>query len=224
MDSSTTPQLIQTGPEWFEAGLAYRYQMPNGPGPYPTAVMLHGRMGDEDVMWVFRKSVPRPWLVVAPRAPLADHEQYSWLIQPPDQWPDLTMFAPAVAALTRFLRALPSLYNADPERLYLLGFSQGAAVSFATALTDPALVRGVAGLVGFAPNATGAEIEGRLNGMPVFMASGTEDRTVPYERTQHAADLLRRAGADLAYHEYPAGHKLTSAGGKDLREWFNARV
>jgi phospholipase/carboxylesterase len=224
MDSSNMPQLVQTGPEWFEAGLAFRYQMPNGPGPYPTAVMLHGRLGDEDVMWVFRKTVPRPWLVVAPRAPLADHGQYSWLIQPPDQWPDLAAFAPAVAALTRFLRALPRLYNADPERLYLLGFSQGAAVSFATALTDPTLVRGVAGLVGFAPNAATAEIEGRLNGMPAFMASGTEDRTVPYERTQHAADLLRRAGADLAYHEYPAGHKLTSAGVKDLREWFNARV
>ena len=224
MDEKNTPQLVQTGPEWFEAGLTFRYQMPSGPGPYPTAVMLHGRFGNEDVMWVFRKTVPRPWLVVAPRAPLPDHDYFSWLLQPPGDWPDLDAFAPAVESLTRFLRVLPSLYNSDPERIYLMGFSQGAAVSFATALTNPTLVRGVAGLVGFAPDAPAERVEGKLDGMPVFMASGTQDKTVPYERSQHAADLLRQAGADLEYHEYRTGHKLTSTGISDLREWFSARV
>lgn len=224
MDEKNTPQLVQTGPEWFEAGLTFRYQTPAGPGPYPTAVMLHGRLGNEDVMWVFRKTVPRPWLVVTPRAPLPDHGFFSWLLQPPAEWPDLNAFSPAVESLTRFLRALPPLYNADPERIYLMGFSQGAAVSFATALTYPSLVRGVAGLVGFAPDAPAERVAGQLSGMPVFMAAGTEDETVPYDRTQHAADLLRQAGADLEYHEYETGHKLTSAGMSDLRNWFNGRV
>ena len=224
MDAKNTPQLVQTGPEWFEAGLTFRFQMPHGPGPYPTAVMLHGRLGNEDVMWVFRRTVPRPWLVVAPRAPLPDHDYYSWLLQPPNEWPALPAFSSAVDTLTRFLRALPPLYNADPERIYLMGFSQGAAVSFATALAMPGLVRGVAGLVGFAPDAPAEDIEGKLNGMPVFMASGTQDQTVPYTRTQHTADLLRRAGADLEYHEFDSGHKLPSAGIKVLRDWFNSRV
>lgn len=224
MESTNPPQLVQTGPEWFEAGLAYRYQMPSSPGPYPTAVLIHGRMGNEDVMWVFRKTVPRPWLVVAPRAPLADHDLFSWLIQSPSEWPDLVTFKPAVDALARFLHALPRLYNADPDRIYLMGFSQGAATAFALALTRPGLVRGVAGLVGFAPDAVADEVAGRLDGLPVFMAVGSEDETIPLARSQHAAELLRRAGADLDYHTYPIGHKLTSQGIKDLRHWFNRRV
>lgn len=222
MDAENTPQLVQTGPERFEAGLIYRYQMPSGPGPYPTAVMLHGRMGSEDVMWVFRKTIPRPWLVVAPRAPLPEQGYFSWL-PPPDKWPELAEFGPAVEALTRFLRALPSLYNADPERVYLLGFSQGAAVSLAAALTTPKLVRGMAGLVGFAPEAAPEQVAGKLEGMPVFMAAGTQDHTVPRDQTQFAVDLLRRAGADLDYHEYDSGHKLPAAGISDLRAWFGAR-
>lgn len=224
MAVTSTPQLIQTGPEWYEAGLAYRYQMPDGPGPYPTVVLVHGRLGDEDVMWVFRKVIPQPWLVVAPRAPLADHDLYSWYIQPPGEWPDRSVFDPAVDALTRFLRVLPRLHNADPDRLFLLGFSQGAALAYATALRQPELVSGIAGLVGFAPSAPAEAIDGRLNGMPVFMAAGTADPTIPYEQSQLAAALLRRAGADLEYHDYPTGHKLTTAGMQDLRNWFRARA
>ena len=223
MHGITPPQLVQSGPEWHEAGLAYRYEMPNGPGPYPTAVMLHGRRGDEDVMWIFRNAAPRPWLVVAPRATLADHEAFSWHIQPPGEWPAIEAFQPAVDALTRFLRALPRLYNADPDRTYLMGFSQGAALSIATALRRPELVRGIAALVGFAPAAPDELVARRLSGLPVFMATGTEDETVPLDVSRRTADLLRHAGADLTYNEYPIGHKLSAAGLADLRAWFQAR-
>lgn len=224
MQTTTTPQLVQTGPEWYEAGLAYRYQMPAGPGPCPTAVLLHGRLGDEDVMWIFRKVVPQPWLVVAPRAILPDRDGYSWHIQPPGEWSDLAAFQPAADALSRFLEAMPRLYNADPDRMYLMGFSQGAATAFATALRRPELVRGIAGLVGFAPVARDEEVAGRLDGMPVYMAVGLEDATIPLEQSQAAATLLRRAGADLEYHEYGIGHKMSAAGLDDLRAWFQARI
>jgi phospholipase/carboxylesterase len=225
MNPSATPQLIQTGPEWYETGLAYRILMPDSPGPYPTAVLLHGRVGDEDVMWIFRKTIPRSWLVVAPRAPVAESRGgFSWHVQPPGEWPDLKAFDPAVNALTRFLRALPRLYNADPDRIYLIGFSQGAAVAYATALREPGLIRGIAGLVGFAPDASALpDLDGRLRDMPVFMATGLEDETVPYEQAQRAADLLRRAGADLSYHEYRTGHKMTSQAIADLGKWIAAR-
>lgn len=224
MEKTQTPNLVQSGPEWFEAGLAFRYQSPDGPGPYPTAVMLHGRLGNEDVMWVFRKAIPRPWFVVAPRAPLADHGEYSWIIQGRDTWPELAAFDPAVDALTRFIEALPRLYNADPDRIYLMGFSQGAAVSFATALRRPELVRGIAALVGFAPTASEAEVAGRLVDTPVFMAAGKEDETVPLDISRSTADLLRQTGADLEYKEYSTGHKLTAAGIQDLRAWLNRRT
>ena len=150
MQPNATPQLVQSGPEFYEAGLAYRYTMPDGPGPYPTAVLLHGRLGNEEVMWLFRRVVPRPWLVVAPRAILPEGTSgFSWHAQPYGQWPEASAFDPAVDALSRFLLALPRLYNADPDRLYLIGFSQGAAVAFAAARREPTLARGTPGPVGF---------------------------------------------------------------------------
>lgn len=219
----TTPELVQSGPEYYEAGLAFRYLMPDGPGPYPTAVLLHGRLGDEDVMWVFRRVVPRPWLIVAPRAIVPESPRgFSWHAQPRGQWPPLAAFDPAVDALERFLTALPRLYNADPDRLTLIGFSQGAAVAFAAALRRPAVARGIAGLVGFVPRVAAADVAGRLAGRPVFLAAGQQDETVPPDESRRAADVLRAAGATLDYREYPTGHKMTPAALDDLQAWLAA--
>ena len=48
--------------------LIHRVAQPAGPGPHPTVLMLHGRSGDENVMWVFARALPPDWLIVAPRA------------------------------------------------------------------------------------------------------------------------------------------------------------
>ena len=64
---------------------------------------------------------------------------------------------------------------------------------------------------------------GRLDRLPAFLAVGARDETIPHEQSQRAADLLRRAGADLTYGEYPIGHKLTAGGMRDLQAWFAAR-
>jgi phospholipase/carboxylesterase len=221
MNAPPSPLLIQEGPELQAAGLVHRYLMPAGPGPYPTAILLHGRYGNEDVMWVFRRMIPRPWLLVAPRAILSEYPgSFSWLHQPADYWPALAEFDSAVETLRKFIQVLPRLYNADPDRIYLMGFSQGAAVSISLALRHPGLIRGIASLVGFAPSEKPADVADILAGLPVFMAVGTEDLRVPIEESQRSADLLRRAGAVLTYEEYPTGHKISTEGMKDLQSWW----
>jgi phospholipase/carboxylesterase len=197
--------------------------MPDGPGPYPTVVMLHGRFGNDEVMWLFRRTFPRPWLAVAPRAPLPDRDGFSWVLQAGDGWPSIQDFTGATAALLRFLDALPRLYNADPERTYLMGFSQGAAASFALAHAYPGRIRAIASLVGFAPGAPEGSLRGALAGLPVFMAIGTRDTLVPHAEALRSAEQLRLAQAELDVHEYDTGHKMTAEGLRDLQKWWLAR-
>lgn len=223
MEETEYPRLVHSGPERFEAGLTYRYQLPDSPGPHPTVIMLHGLFGNEDVMWVFRRAIPKPWLVIAPRAPIAERDGYSWIANALNEWPKLEAFDSAVATIERFIKAMPRLYNADPDRTWLMGFSQGAALSLAVALQRPGLICGLAAIVGFLPTPSTDNIDGRLAGLPLFMAVGTEDQMVPYAIAGASAGLLRRSGAELEYHEYHAGHKLTAAGIEDLRRWFTRR-
>jgi phospholipase/carboxylesterase len=184
--------------------------------------MLHGRAANEDVMWIFAPTVPEEWLLVAPRAIVPDPQGgFSWRLQRRDEWPTLTEFDVPVGAIVDFITALPELYNADLSRLYLMGFSQGAAASYAVALRHPQWVRGIAGLVGFVPmECEDLQTASALEGLPVFMAVGVEDERIPYSRSLACAQTLNLAGADLDYHEYAMGHRLNTEAMRDLKAWW----
>ena len=219
------PELIENGPNFEKAGLVHRVIRPNTNPPHRTAILLHGRSGNEDVMWIFQRTLPKDWLIVAPRAIKDDPAGgYAWHPRQRDEWPTLVTFAEAVSAVTQFIHALPSLYGADLEQIYMMGFSQGAATAVATAMRYPNLVQGIAALVGFAPEDCESEVgPGVLDGLPVFMAVGAQDSTIPLAISEKSADTLRKAGADLTYEVYETGHKLNSAGMRALRGWWAER-
>lgn len=179
------PRLIDSGAAVERARLVHRVQQPSGEGPHPTVLMLHGRSGTEDVMWIFGRAVPDGWLRVAPRAIKKDPAGgYSWRIREKGEWPTLAEFDVPVGAVVDFIHTLPDLYGADLENLYLMGFSQGAATAYAVAMHHPELVQGIAGLVGFLPMECDDVITaGALEEMPIFMAVGKEDERIPYERS-----------------------------------------
>jgi len=216
------PQLVENGFAREQSGLVHRALKPKKPGPYPTIVMLHGRSGDENVMWIFAKTAPPDWLLVAPRGIQPDPAGgYDWRPRGQNEWPSLADFDDAVTAVAQFIQALPQLYHADPARIYLMGFSQGAATAYAAALRHPGLAQGIAGLVGFVPTHCDAALEeSALADLPIFMAVGKRDPLIPAQRSVGCAQTLTMAGTQLEYHEYDAGHKLNAAGLRDLQAWW----
>lgn len=215
--------LVETGPA--AAIFPHRLAQPATPGPHPTLVMVHGHRGNEEVMWVFSRVVPDDWLLVAPRAPVQDEsESYSWLEKRPPPWPTLQDFHAAADQIAAFIATLPQQYHADPEQIYLMGFSQGAAASLATVMFHPGIVKGIALLVGFAPEQVDGVSAAALENLPIFMAIGTEDDTVPYERAKKGAELLAAAGADLTLVEMQTGHKLNATGGRAHQQWWQQWV
>lgn len=215
-----TPPLIESGSAFEETGLVHRVLAPEGQGPFPTVVMVHGRKGNEDVMWIFARTIPKSWQIISVRAPVPEEDGYSWH-EPLDRLPTLSEMDQAVETLSRFIRALPTVYSSDPHQTHLMGFSQGTAVSLAAAIKHPNLVQSIAGLVGFLPE-TPTEVlaSAPLKDLPVFMAVGERDDTIPLELARQSGKAVRAAGAWLEYREYPTGHKLNAAGMRKLESWW----
>ena len=104
MTSGNTPRLIAEGPPLNASGLIHRVLEPIGNGPIPAVVMLHGRSGNEDAMWIFARTIPDSWLLVAPRGIKPDYGGgYAWHPRHRDEWPPLARFDDAVAALAQFI-------------------------------------------------------------------------------------------------------------------------
>lgn len=200
-----------------ELNLPYRSRVPEGATRPPAIVMVHGWLGDETVMWVFEHALPRQAALFSPRGPFIADGGFGWYSESQDQ----ESFTQGVSALREFITRLTDTHSIDPTRIVLMGFSQGAAISSALTLTAPEQVTGLAMLAGFLPTLARPMLEpGKLAGKPVFIAHGAEDETVPIERARRAREALLRAGADVTYGEYAVGHKMSSQGLRDLKQWL----
>lgn len=191
--------------------------------PVPVVVMLHGWKGDENVMWIFKQTIPPGVAIVAPRAPLVVADGgYSWFLRNGDQLqptPPESLLA-GMNQLHEFLMRLPQLYPVDPTRLVLMGFSQGSTMVNSMIFTYPQVAIGVASLAGLIPDVIMRTHSPNLTGLPVFIAHGTKDNIVPLTAARHTRDLYRRQGAEVTYGEYHTGHKLTVQGMADMKAWL----
>jgi phospholipase/carboxylesterase len=103
------------------------------------------------------------------------------------------------------------------NNILLAGFSQGAVVALATALTHAKPLAGVIALSGYlsSPN-----ILGQNKQLPIFLAHGTEDPVVPYALGEAAHAALSEAGYPIDWHSYPMAHSVCPQEIQDLRKWI----
>jgi phospholipase/carboxylesterase len=175
-------------------------------------LLLHGLTGDENSMLVFASHVPASYWIFSIRAPHAAAKGgYSWVLGGADEQAPLDRFQPGVEALQDFLEVASLEYPVDFERVHLMGFSQGAALSYTFASLHPERAASIVGLSGFLPSGLEQSLEQRLVGLPVFMAHGTLDERIPVAEARHAAGELESAGAQVVYCEDEVGHKLSAS-------------
>jgi phospholipase/carboxylesterase len=162
--------------------------------------------------------------VVTPRAPLVldGSPGYHWYLVPRVGYPDRETFHAAREALAELHDGLWSETGIVPERTVLGGFSMGAVMSYAMALsgTRPA-VAGILAFSGFVPTVDDWEprFDDRL-GTKAFVAHGNRDPIIGIEFAQRALELLEAAGMAVEYHESELGHQIDPAHLSAAASWL----
>jgi phospholipase/carboxylesterase len=205
-------------------------RIPDGPGPHPFVLMLHGWTGNENSMGIFASRLPENCWLAAPRAPYnSPLGGFSWRDESKNKvqsniserrWSLLNDYLPSVQMLLDLLKD-EYFPGAELGQVSLVGFSQGGAVCYAFALVHPGRVKSIAGLSTFMPD--GAEsliLRTPLLDKPVFVAHGTQDQLVPIEKARQSVALLEQAGASVSYCENDVGHKLGAECFSALEDFF----
>lgn len=222
-DLANSTQHVTSGAGLAALGLPHRVRIPAGAARHPTLTMVHGLEGNEDVTWVFARVVGPEWLILTPRAPLPAADGFSWYPStPPDQPPDAPTFNAALAALGQFIGGAVAYYPVDPARMVLIGFSQGAALSYCYTFAHRERLIGFGALAGFIPK-TAPPIPA-MHQFPVLVLHGTQDERVPVAYARAARERLDAAGASVTYEESAVGHKLSAQGMRTLGTWLAARL
>jgi predicted esterase len=169
-------------------------------------ILVHGRGGSaEDLLALAAKLRLDDILYVAPQA--AGHTWYPYtFLTPIDRnEPYLTSALNLLSALIDDLRH----QGLSPERVGLLGFSQGACLSLEYAARHARRYAAIVGLSGgvIGPLGTPRNYTGSLEQTPVFLGCSDVDPHIPVERVHESADVFRQLHAVVDALIYPGmGH------------------
>jgi len=123
-------------------------------------------------------------------------------------------------ALQDLITALVASNKVDPERIFLLGFSQSCALNYRFAFTHPELLRGVIGIAGGLPGDWDTNTLYRAATFSVFHLAGATDEIYPPERCLNYERQLSTRARDVQFKTYDAGHEIVQKMRDDIKEWL----
>lgn len=196
----------------------------------PLLLLLHGYGANEDDLFSLAPYLDERFLVLSARAPISLRGMgYAWFnlgFTPQGIAVDPEEIEAARQTLRDFIAEAVAAYECDPNAVYLVGFSQGAMMSLAVALTVPGVAAAVVAMSGRLLPQTVAQITDKdaLIGLPVFVVHGTRDAVVPISHGRETRAKLAELPIDLTYREYEMGHEVSLESLEDVTEWLKERL
>jgi phospholipase/carboxylesterase len=208
--------------------LPYLLHLPaSGPKGAPLIVLLHGMGSNERDLYSLRQQLPPQYAIVSVRAPYElDPGAYQWfegttvsgrLDGNPAQ------LEASAKDIEQLVGQLERQYGFNAKRVYLVGFSQGAIMSYEVALTDPKAFRGIGVMSGaFFDSLRPSVVRSRaLAHLRVFISHGDIDMRIPPDYEQEAVARLQDLGITPEYHLYPGmQHQINDTALEDLVTWL----
>jgi phospholipase/carboxylesterase len=127
-------------------------------------------------------------------------------------------------ALADLIHILSGKGVADPQRIFLLGFSQSCALNYRFVFAHPDHLCGVIGICGGIPGDWEASETYKATETIVFHLAGRRDEFYPPERVSDYADRLRLRARDVVFESYDAGHEIVPAMRHDVRAWLERKA
>ena len=197
------------------------------PDRLPTLIALHGYGANaQDLLGLHPHLAGGRLLMICPQAPIQvepGFHGFSWnRLSSPGGASDPAAIEGAADLVRDFVDFALDAYPADPERVVLLGFSQGGSMAYRCAFREPARFAGLAALSTRLPPEVFADEppSAAAAALPLLIQHGAADPTVGADGGRAARDRLQSLGLAPDYHEYPMGHEIGAASAGDLSVWL----
>ena len=213
----------------LETSLALKYIAftPKRTAHAPVVILLHGYGSDENDLFGLRASFPPNYIVISARAPyeLAGGGFQWYEMQTIDGHRDgkKDELSNSRELVTKFIDQIVDRYDANPRSVYVMGFSQGAIMSYAVGLTAPEKVKGIGVLSGmlYPSIKESIKMSPTLKRLKIFVAHGSADQRIPYAYGKAGQEHLASLGLKPDFHEYKGmEHSISGEEMKDLIGWM----
>ncbi|WPO00350.1 alpha/beta hydrolase [Pseudomonas sp. MUP55] len=207
--------------------LSYLEQTQGDARNQPLVIFLHGFGSNEEDLFGIKDALPSTWTYLSVRAPMpVEPRGYRWFTKTPGDgdYDGVTADLQSSARLIEdFVGKATAKYHTQSDRVFLVGFSQGAIMSYEVGLRRPELLRGIAALSGSVLPVLKAELKPNeaLGKLAIFIGHGTLDQALPYASGTRANEVLQGIGLKPQFHGYPGmNHTISEAEIQDLKAWL----
>ncbi|MCW2120394.1 alpha/beta hydrolase [Flavobacterium sp. 7A] len=193
----------------------------------PLILLLHGYGSNEADLFSFASELPDEYYIISARAPYdMQYGSYAWYAinfdADENKFSDLDQARESRDLIANFVEELIANFPIDQDNVTLLGFSQGAILSYAIALSHPEKIKNIIALSGYA-NEDIMETNYTKNdfsNLRIFHSHGTVDQVIPIEWARKTGPFLKNLNINATYKEYPVGHGVAPQNFYDFKNWL----
>lgn len=197
----------------------------------PLLIMLHGYGSDEADLYSFSGELPDDIFIISVQAPYA-LEPYgnAWYAinfdEEKGKWSDNEQAKTSRDLIAKFIDEAIEAYPVNKNSVTLLGFSQGAILSYAVALTYPEKVKNIIALSGYLNKDILPENLDKtdFSNLDFYCSHGTVDQVIPVDWARQSAPFLEALNIKHVYSEFRIGHGVALENFREFRDWLMKRV
>jgi phospholipase/carboxylesterase len=193
----------------------------------PLILLLHGYGSNEEDLFSFATELADEYYIISARAPYdLQYGSYAWYAinfdADENKFSDNEQARSSRDLIARFIDELTTNYPIDSAKISLLGFSQGAVLSYAVALSHPEKIQKVIALSGYVSDTIFEKdyLKNDLSKLKIFASHGTADQVIPVDWARKTKPFLDKLGIESVYKEYPIGHGISPQIFSDFKNWL----
>ncbi|MGO4821278.1 MULTISPECIES: alpha/beta hydrolase [unclassified Flavobacterium] len=193
----------------------------------PLLILLHGYGSNEEDLFSFASELPEEYYVISARAPYnMQYGSYAWYAINFDanenKFSDNEQAKASRDLILKFIDELIATYPIDTNNVILTGFSQGAILSYAVALSHPDKVQKVVALSGYVNEEIleNGYAHNDFSTLKIFHSHGTVDQVIPVAWARKTSPFLAQLNINATYKEYPIGHGVSPQNFYDFKNWL----
>ena len=199
---------------------------------WPLLVALHGYEGDKESMMRVAKHVANSaMIVVSLQGP---YQFFRRLVRNPKNlrvvfgWGTTYKMEDSIKLHHRDLETIIRIsvldYHADPQRVFLLAFSQACAANYRYIFTHPRAIRGAVAVCGGVPGDWDANPHYRPSATHVLHIAARQDEWYSRERNLEYRRQLGQRAATVDFRFYNSAHKFPRQSLPHIRHWIEKHL
>lgn len=195
--------------------------MNNGDSRQPAIFLFHGLGSNEDDLIQLVGEIKDHCHIFSLRGPITHSPGYAFYTFEEEGKPTREVFDKMMGYTQNFILEAIEHYELNVDKIYLIGFNQGAVVVETLTLLLGKMIRGTVALSGFLPDFVITEYnKAPLAGTKIFISHGEYDYVYPIQWGESSKNYFQSQGAEVIYKTYPDGHGVTEDNLRDLVEFI----